>query len=73
MKKVKSKVLLLILLTIIILFFILKDDFNGILSALLSANPIYLILIFLIKLLNVILVAIWKLSSSEAIIFTPFS
>lgn len=51
MKKVKSKVLLLILLTIIILFFILKDDFNGILSALLSANPIYLILIFLVIIL----------------------
>lgn len=51
MKKVKSKVLLLILLTIIILFFILKDDFNGILSALLSSNPIYLILIFLVIIL----------------------
>jgi len=52
MKKLRFNVILLFILTIIILYFVLKNDFSGIVSVLLSANIWYVLLAILIIFLS---------------------
>ena len=42
MKKLRSNIITLVIVSALVLFFVLKDDFDEIISVLLSANKLYI-------------------------------